>query len=291
VAHAVPRWQDAWGRYATDLGAQWSSGGPNVGFAPGQLRFGNGARIELLMPYEPERNDFLARFLDRSGPGPHHLTFKVPDLDVAIEEARRAGRTPINEDRSDPDWFEVFLHPKGATGIVVQLAQTPITWVSDPPADYPTERRQRADGSRPVAPAALERACHVVADLGDATALFVDLLDGRVVAEGFAGGILWMDVSWAGPLRLRLLAAARPDAAPALEAWLGGRPGRLRHLDLVVDEPGTVAGVGALSELPAAVAAAVGAEGGAADAVEILPEANLGLGLVLTAAEQDPTGR
>ena len=27
VAHAVPRWQEVWGRYATDLGAVWASGG------------------------------------------------------------------------------------------------------------------------------------------------------------------------------------------------------------------------------------------------------------------------
>src|SRR5665213_2365264 len=39
IAHAVPRWQDVWGRYATDLGASWSSGGPGPGFAPAQLRF------------------------------------------------------------------------------------------------------------------------------------------------------------------------------------------------------------------------------------------------------------
>ena len=50
VAHAVPRWQDVWDRYATDLGAEWNSGGPGPGFAPAQLRFANGARVEVLMP-------------------------------------------------------------------------------------------------------------------------------------------------------------------------------------------------------------------------------------------------
>ena len=50
VAHAVPRWQDVWDRYAIDLGAEWTSGGPGPGFAPGQLQFANGARVEVLMP-------------------------------------------------------------------------------------------------------------------------------------------------------------------------------------------------------------------------------------------------
>ena len=63
VAHAVPRWQDVWDRYAIELGAEWNSGGPGPGFAPGQLRFGNGARIEILMPHDPHVNDFLQRFL------------------------------------------------------------------------------------------------------------------------------------------------------------------------------------------------------------------------------------
>ena len=50
VAHAVHRWQDVWHRYATDLGAVWSSGGPATGFAPASCEFANGARVEVLMP-------------------------------------------------------------------------------------------------------------------------------------------------------------------------------------------------------------------------------------------------
>ncbi len=87
VAVAVERWADAWPRYAVELGGAWSSGGFNVGFGPAQLRFANGARVEILQPWEPEENPFLRRFLDRHGPSPHHLTFKVPDLASAIDQA------------------------------------------------------------------------------------------------------------------------------------------------------------------------------------------------------------
>ncbi len=144
VAHAVHHWGEVWGRYATDLGAEWNSGGPGAGFAPGQVRFGNGARVELLMPYDTAVNDFLERFLRSNGPGPHHLTFKVADIGSAIEQARRSGWEPIGIDLSDPEWMEAFLHPKQATGVVVQLAQAPGGgWTSPPPDDYPSDRRRR----------------------------------------------------------------------------------------------------------------------------------------------------
>jgi hypothetical protein len=147
VAHAVPSWQSVWDRYVIGLGAEWSSGGPGPGFAPAQLRFGNGARIELLMPCAVEENDFLQRFITTNGPGPHHMTFKVPDLAAAIEQATKFGFDPIGVDFSDPEWMEAFIHPKQATGVVVQLAEAPNLWSSSPPDDFPTGRRQRHAGA------------------------------------------------------------------------------------------------------------------------------------------------
>ncbi len=78
VAHAVPRWQDIWDRYAVDLGAEWSSGGTASGFAPGQLQFGNGAKLEMLMPHDTAANDFLARSSRPTvrGPTTSHSRFR-----------------------------------------------------------------------------------------------------------------------------------------------------------------------------------------------------------------------
>jgi methylmalonyl-CoA/ethylmalonyl-CoA epimerase len=237
VAHAVHRWQDAWGRYAVDLGAEWSSGGMSRGFAPGQLRFANGARIELLMPHDTAANDFLERFLRSSGPGPHHLTFKVADIAATIDEAQRSGWEPIGIDMSDPEWMEAFIHPKQATGVVVQLAQAATGWTSPAPEDYPTDRRQSRDRSRSAAPASLLRVTHLVVDMSVATSLFIDLLGGETVAEGQAGGLRWIDLRWGGPMCLRLVApAGRSGRRPLLE-WLDGRPGRIHHLHLCAEEP------------------------------------------------------
>src|SRR3954452_18856232 len=85
LAVATERITDLWPRYAGDLGLTWVGMGPDVGFSFGQLRFGNGRRLEMLEPLDDGQDDFLRRFLDRSGPGPHHMTFKVPSLTAMLE--------------------------------------------------------------------------------------------------------------------------------------------------------------------------------------------------------------
>ena len=278
VAHAVPRWQDVWTRYAVDLGAEWNSGGPGPGFAPGQLRFGNGARIEVLMPYDTEVNDFLQRFIAKSGPGPHHLTFKVPDLSSALDEARQADLSPIGIDFSDPEWMEAFIHPKQATGVVVQLAEAPGGWTSPAPDDYPTERRQRSDGRGPVDPATLRKVVHAVADLDTATALFVELLGGEVSGEFTGDRARWIDVTWPGPLALRLISPADPDPSNEIRRWLGDRPGRIHHLEVAAEEPERLDGARPITDswwLPGPAADAPVPHGWT-----IAPEDNLGLGLI-----------
>jgi catechol 2,3-dioxygenase-like lactoylglutathione lyase family enzyme len=230
VAVAVESWSDAWPRYAIELGGAWSSGGLNVGFGPAQLRFANGGRVEILQPWRSEDNAFLRRFLDRHGPGPHHLTFKVPDLAAAIDRARAAGLSPVGIDLASPDWKEAFLHPRQATGIVVQLAQAAYAWESPPPEGFPTERRDP--------PASLVRVTHAVSDLGAAVALFEGLLGGRLAARGTAPDGTWefADLQWPGPPLLRLVSpASRADGASVragtpLGDWLGELPGRLHHL-------------------------------------------------------------
>ena len=61
-------------------------------------RDGDGMPVELLEPWAVDQNDFLARFVARHGAGPHHLTFKVPDLADAVARVRGAGFHPVNID-------------------------------------------------------------------------------------------------------------------------------------------------------------------------------------------------
>jgi methylmalonyl-CoA/ethylmalonyl-CoA epimerase len=192
------------------------------------------------MPFNPEVNDFLQRFIATSGPGPHHMTFKVPHLLTAVDHARRSGYEPIGIDLSDPEWLEAFIHPRQATGVVVQLAEAPNPWHGPAPEDYPGGHRQRRDGSGPVSAAALVRVVHAVADLAVASALFVDLLGGTVLDRGTRSDHRWMDLDWGGPLGLRLVSPVDAPPDESLARWLGDRSGRVHHLELVAEEPETV---------------------------------------------------
>jgi hypothetical protein len=257
-----------------DLGAAWSSGGLATGFAPGQIDFANGGRLELLMPNDVTTNDFLDRYLTANGPGPHHLTFKVPDLAGAL--ARMAGTPydPIGIDLSSPEWMEAFIHPRQATGVVVQLAEAPAPWTSPAPDDFPTDRRRGHDGTT-TAPASLHWVTHAVADLGSATPLFVDLLGGRVTGEGGRPDHRWMELSWGGPMGLRLVAPTDGSPSP-LAAWLGGRTGRIHHLELSAEEPEGLAGAGPAHGAPP------GPDDPERSAAWVIPpEQNAGLRLVI----------
>ncbi|HTZ08420.1 MAG TPA: VOC family protein [Acidimicrobiales bacterium] len=279
VAVAVEHWPDAWPRYATELGGRWVSGGLNVGFAPAQLRYAGGGRVEVLQPWRPEDNPFLRRFLDRHGPGPHHLTFKVPDIEAALALAGEAGFDPVGVDLSHEEWMEAFLHPRQATGIVVQLAQAAHAWASPPPEGFPA--------AGPGAPASLVRATHVVADLDLALGLFARLLGGRPGPRATGPDGTWecVDLTWAAPPVLRLVApvprgatAERPGAPPPVTAWLGGRPGRLHHLAFAADGPPPARPSGGGDGAPSALPGVLPAD----DAWgTVAPQDNLGTRLVL----------
>jgi len=65
----------------------------------------------------------LARFVDRRGPGLHHVAFKVADADDALRRAREAGCRMI-DDRGRPGSRRAmigFIHPAALGGILVHF--------------------------------------------------------------------------------------------------------------------------------------------------------------------------
>jgi methylmalonyl-CoA/ethylmalonyl-CoA epimerase len=214
VAVATHRQKEAWPRYVGDLAGRWLGGGRMIGFASAQAEYANGMKVELLEPHDVERNDFLQRFLDSNGPGPHHLTFKVKDIALALQEAEAAGYTPVGVDLRDPHWKEAFLHPKQACGVVVQLAQAAGDWVAP--------KRRGVPEPRTAEPAALDHVAHAVASLDDGRRLFVDLLGGSVAASGDG----WTELAWPGGGHVRLI-----------ESDLDGLPGRVSHLAFTCESP------------------------------------------------------
>ena len=86
------------------------------------LPFGD-SEVELLAPLEPDSP--VARFLARRGPGIHHICYRVPDLDAAIEACRTAGYRLVDEvPRTGAGGRRIaFLHPKSTAGILLELTE------------------------------------------------------------------------------------------------------------------------------------------------------------------------
>ena len=235
VAIAVEQRADAWPRFLDDLGGTWFSHGPGYGFAFCQLVYANDMRVEILKPDGVENNDFLRRFLDRNGPGPHHLTFKVRDIESAIAAAEAAGYPPVSVNLSDPQWKEAFLHPKAALGVVIQLAQE----ADSPTGDWRTSPPEALPGpSRPAA--SLLHVGHAVASLADGLHLFEQLLGGVRTGEGSSRSARWVELAWPGPGRVRVLEPAT-DTSP-IAAWLDGQRGRVHHLAFSCPDPDSIEG-------------------------------------------------
>lgn len=124
AAVAAPRLRELLPIYHELLGGVFLHGGDNarVGFRIMQLGYPGGGKIELLEPL-PESTFLDSFFRHTGGGGLHHVTFKVTDLDVAVARLRERGYRLHGLYRDDPEWQEVFLHPKETHGTLIQLAE------------------------------------------------------------------------------------------------------------------------------------------------------------------------
>ena len=79
--------------------------------------------VELLQPLSAESP--VAKFIEKRGPGIHHVCYRVPDLDAALAACRAAGYRLVDETpRTGAHGKRIaFLHPKGTAGILVELTE------------------------------------------------------------------------------------------------------------------------------------------------------------------------
>ncbi|QHS16019.1 methylmalonyl-CoA epimerase [Halopenitus persicus] len=84
------------------------------------LRGDGGGRLELL---EPAADGPIATYLDRHGPGIHHLALSTADVAAALERARELGAEPIDDAPRPGAWgHEVaFLHPDSTGGVLLEF--------------------------------------------------------------------------------------------------------------------------------------------------------------------------
>jgi methylmalonyl-CoA/ethylmalonyl-CoA epimerase len=81
------------------------------------------SHVELLRPLGPDTA--VGRFLERSGPGLHHVAYGTDDIESALERLRAAGLALIDEQpRTGIRGSRVaFLHPKATGGVLTEIVQ------------------------------------------------------------------------------------------------------------------------------------------------------------------------
>lgn len=79
---------------------------------------GSPTHWEILEPFGDD--SFLHRFLSERGPGMHHATFEVEDIEVAAKALRDYGVEPFGEGVAN-DWKQLFIHPRDTGGVLIQL--------------------------------------------------------------------------------------------------------------------------------------------------------------------------
>ena len=86
------------------------------------LPFGD-SEVELLAPLTADGP--IAKFLNRRGPGIHHVCYRVPDLDAALAACRVSGYTLIDDTpRPGAGGRRIaFVHPKATAGILLELTE------------------------------------------------------------------------------------------------------------------------------------------------------------------------
>ena len=81
------------------------------------------SHVELVSPIGPGSG--VARFLEKNGPGIHHVAYGTDDIDAALEAVRSSGLRLIDEEpRTGIRNSRVaFLHPKATGGVLTELVE------------------------------------------------------------------------------------------------------------------------------------------------------------------------
>lgn len=81
--------------------------------------------VQLLGALGPETP--VGRFLERRGPGVHHVAYRVENVAEALDDLRAAGVPLVDEEpRAGSRGTRIaFVHPKGVGGVLVELVEEP----------------------------------------------------------------------------------------------------------------------------------------------------------------------
>ena len=82
-------------------------------------------KVELLEAANPDSP--IVKFLEKRGPGIHHVCFEVDNVTIAIKELKENEIYIIGDDYSiGAEGYKVaFIHPRSTGGVLVELAEKP----------------------------------------------------------------------------------------------------------------------------------------------------------------------
>ncbi len=95
---------------------------PGFGVKVAFLPLGEG-QVELVMPVTED--SAIAKFLDKRGPGFHHLCFRVDDIRAELARLEEMGIELVDKEPREGahGTLVAFLHPKSTGGVLIELAQ------------------------------------------------------------------------------------------------------------------------------------------------------------------------
>ncbi|PPK87433.1 methylmalonyl-CoA epimerase [Neolewinella xylanilytica] len=82
------------------------------------------AKLELVAP--ERATGPIQKFLEKRGPGIHHLAFEVDDIAAEMRRLREDGFELLQELPSEgaDDKLVCFLHPRSTNGVLVEICQS-----------------------------------------------------------------------------------------------------------------------------------------------------------------------
>lgn len=85
-----------------------------------------GSEVELVKPTAEDSG--LARYLEKRGPGMHHICLEVDDIEGMLAQLKAQGIQLINEEPkvNAQGRKYAFVHPKSTNGVMVELYELPV---------------------------------------------------------------------------------------------------------------------------------------------------------------------
>jgi methylmalonyl-CoA/ethylmalonyl-CoA epimerase len=119
IDEALEFWQDSLGLdldHVSDIPREKSA----IAFLPV-----GGSEIELVQPTSDDSG--VAKYLEKRGPGMHHICLEVDDIAGMLEQLKAKGIQLIHQEPvvAESGKKYAFIHPKAAFGVLVELYELP----------------------------------------------------------------------------------------------------------------------------------------------------------------------